>query len=240
MKNIKRKLVWSDEFNYKGLPDSTKWGYEVGHVRNNEPQHYTRKRLENCRVEDGLLVIEARKEKFDTSAYTSASIMTLGKKTWTYGRFEVRAKVPKGLGVWSAFWMLGENRQAVKWPTCGEIDIMEFVGKDSSQVYGTIHYADSTGTYKYHGEKPVVGAPYDDFHIYAIEWTKDQIDFYYDELKYFSFDLKKSKKGNENTFQKKFYLLLNLALGREGTLGGKLDKSIVSSKYFVDYVRVYQ
>ncbi|MBB6502986.1 family 16 glycosylhydrolase [Pedobacter cryoconitis] len=235
-----RKLIFSDEFNYKGLPDSTKWTYESGLVRNQEPQYYTVKRLENARVENGHLIIEARKEDYKGAAYTSASLITLGKKHFKYGRIEVRAKVPKGLGSWPAIWMLGENRQQVKWPNCGEIDIMEYVGKDSTQVYGTVHYADTTGKYHYKGEKPVVGSPDDGFHIYAIEWNKDNISFYYDQLLYFVFDYKKAAYDPGTIFNKPFYLLLNLALGKQGNLGGPLDNRILPLRYELDYVRVYE
>ncbi|MDQ1090532.1 beta-glucanase (GH16 family) [Siphonobacter sp. SORGH_AS 1065] len=248
-------LVWSDEFNYQGLPDPKKWNYEEGFVRNKEPQYYTKERLQNIRVENGTLIIEARKESYplqksgsanaqragqSVAGYTSASIMTLGKKTWKYGRFEVRAKVPKGKGSWPAFWMKGANNPTVKWPFCGEIDVMEYAGKDSTQVYGTVHYADSTDQYRYEGKKPSVGAPYEDFHIYAAEWYEDRIEFYYDDLKYFVFDLAKAQKGSENPFQKDFYLMLNLALGRQGTMAGPLYDEILPLTYVVDYVRVYQ
>jgi len=236
----KRKLIWSDEFNYSGLPSPKKWDYEVGFVRNREPQYYTKNRSENARVENGNLVIEARKEAYKGAQYTSASLITLGKKHLKYGRVEVRAKVYKGMGSWPAIWMLGTNRGPVKWPNCGEIDILEFVGKDSTQVYGTVHYADSTNRYVHQGKKPVVGKPYEDFHVYAIEWNKDQIAFYYDDLKYFVFDLSHANHSKDNPFRKDFYLLLNLALGREGTLGGKLDDKILPLKYEVDYVRIYK
>ncbi len=235
-----RKLVWSDEFNYNGLPDPKKWGYEEGFVRNKEPQFYTTKRLENARVENGNLVLEARKENYKGAAYTSASIITLGKESWKYGRIEVRAKVPKGLGVWPAIWMLGENRTEAKWPKCGEIDIMEFLGKDSSKVYGTVHYADSANQYRHKGEGPVVGAPYDGFHIYAIDWDKNGFTYYYDNLKYFVFDFKKAEYNPQDIFQKKFYLLLNLALGHQGAWAGPVDDKALPVEYLVDYVRVYQ
>lgn len=235
-----KKLVWADEFNYTGLPDATKWSYENGFVRNKEPQYYTTKRLENARVENGNLVLEARKENYKDAAYTSASIITLGHKTWDHGRMEIRAKVPKGLGVWPAFWMLGEDRGPVKWPDCGEIDIMEFVGKDSALVYGTVHYAKDDGSYGHQGGKPNVGSPYDGFHIYAIDWNKDSVSFYYDSLKYFVFDISKAQHATQEIFHKKFYLVLNLALGCQGTLGGPLDDRSLPSKYYVDYVRVYQ
>lgn len=238
--SAQRKLVWSDEFNYNGHTDSTKWDYEVGFVRNKEPQYYTHKRLENCRVENGTLVIEAKKEAYKGAGYTSASLITLGKQEWTYGRIEARAKVPRGAGIWPAIWMLGKNRTKVKWPNCGEIDILEFIGKDSTRVFGTVHYSDSLNKYQSEGKKPVVGAPYEDFHIYAAEWYADRIEFYYDDLKYFVFDLKKSDKPSGNIFQKEFYLLLNLALGGAGTFPGPLSDDALPAEYLVDYVRVYQ
>ena len=141
------ELVWSDEFNYKGLPDKTKWDYEEGFVRNNESQYYTRARPENASVEGGVLIIECRKERFQPEnhppvAYTAASLTTLNKESWQYGRIEVRAKLPHGKGVWPAIWMLGTNISEVGWPACGEIDIMEFIGKEPGNIYGTLHYAE--------------------------------------------------------------------------------------------------
>lgn len=236
----KKKLIWSDEFNYIGLPDSTKWGYEQGFVRNKEPQYYTKARLENARVADGKLIIEAKKEAYNGADYTSASLITLNKMHLKYGRIEVRAKVYKGIGGWPAIWMLGTNRGPVKWPNCGEIDILEYVGKDSTQVYGTVHYADSTDKYVFQTEKPVVGKPYDGFHIYTMDWDKDQIKLYYDHKEYFVFDIKNADNKIDNPFRKDYYLLLNLALGREGTLGGRLDDAILPLKYEVDYVRIYK
>lgn len=235
-----RKLIWSDEFNYTGCPDSTKWGYEDSVVRNQEPQFYTIGRQENCRVENGCLVIEARKEKYKNCNYTSASITTQGKVFFDYGRIEMRAKVPKGLGSWPAFWMLGVDHGKTKWPDCGEIDIMEFTGKDSSRIYGTAHYTNRLEQYEHQGAKPVVGFPYDRFHIYAIEKSKDAIRFYYDSINYFTIDLTKLDSKAGKILDGKFYILVNLALGRPGTLGGKLDDSILPLKYLVDYVRVYE
>ena len=242
------KLVWSDEFNYTGLPDKSKWDYEQGFVRNKEPQYYTTARPENSRVENGTLVLEARKENYPNaawhpgsaepqrSAYTSASLITLGKAGWKYGRIEVRAKVPRGAGAWPAIWLLGEDRGRVKWPFCGEIDILEYLGRDPSKVYGTVHYADAAGQYAHQGESPVVGDPAGDFHIYALNWYPDRLEFFYDSLRYFVFD---GSKGGE-IFRKKFYLLLNLALGHEGSWAGPVADSVLPSKYYIDYVRVYQ
>ncbi len=236
----KRKLVWFDEFNYTGLPDSKKWDYESGFVRNKEPQYYTTKRLENSRVENGMLVIEARKEQYAGAAYTSASLITKGKQEWKYGRMEIRAKVPPGLGIWPAFWMLGYNHGTVKWPDCGEIDIMEFLGRDSTRVHGTVHYADSTQTYRHQTQEAVVGKPADGFHIYAVDWDENQLAFYYDDLKYFVFDFNKAANPPGDMFKKKFYLLLNLALGHPNTWAGPLDEKALPAKYYIDYVRVYQ
>src|SRR5688572_18917810 len=120
-------LVWRDEFDGRGLPDASRWDYEIGSIRNNERQYYTR-RAENARVEDGMLVIEARKESYEGAGYTSASLTS--RNSWTYGRIEVRAQVPKGRGTWPAIWTLGTNIRDVGWPACGEIDIMEHVGFD--------------------------------------------------------------------------------------------------------------
>jgi beta-glucanase (GH16 family) len=169
------KLVWADEFDYQGLPDPAKWGYEEGFVRNGESQYYTRARLENARVENGLLTIECRKEHYTPNnhapvEYTAASLTTQFKASWQYGRIEVRAKLPQGKGVWPAIWTLGTNISTVGWPTCGEIDIMELVGKDPNHIYGTLHYG-VKGQHKSDGGGLETNKPSDDFHIYAVEWT---------------------------------------------------------------------
>jgi beta-glucanase (GH16 family) len=252
----KRKLVFADEFNYTGLPDSTKWDYEKGFVREAEPQYYTVKRLQNCRVENGMLVIEGRKEQYpnpgykagsnkrtekeEFAPYTSGSINTYGKYSWRYGRIEVKAKVPGGNGSWPAFWMLGDDHKTKGWPLCGEIDIMEFLGRDSTKVHATVHYADSLGRHRQQGTAPVMGKPADDFHIYAVDWDDKTMDFYYDDQKYFTFEYKNMKGADVNVFKKKFYLLLNLALGSKEDWGGPQDDTILPIKYYIDYVRVYQ
>jgi beta-glucanase (GH16 family) len=250
----KWELVWSDEFDYTGLPDATKWDYEVGFVRNRELQYYTKARQENARVEDGNLVIEARCEAFPNpgydaaskrwqksrkdAEYTAASLITLNKASWQYGRIEVRAKLPEGKGVWPAIWMMGTDRTKVGWPRCGEIDIMEFVGKAPNLVHGTVHFPNAEGKHRSSGGKLKTVAPYDDFHVYAIEWSKERIDFYFDTKKYFSFDLDKANVGEGNPFRKPFYLLINFAVG--GSWGGPVDPAVFPSKYLIDYVRVYR
>jgi len=236
------KLIWSDEFNYHGLPDKTKWDYEEGFVRNNESQYYTRARLENARVEDGHLVIECRQDHFTPAnhapvKYTSASLITLNKECWQYGRIEVRAKLPQGKGVWPAIWTLGTNITQVGWPACGEIDLMEFVGKETNNVHGTAHFA-VAGKHQSDGGTMETAKPYAAFHTYAIEWTPDRIDFFFDHTNYHSAPVSKAGPLSENPFCKPHYLLLNFALG--GSWGGPIDDAALPQQYLIDYVRVYR
>ncbi|PCJ52835.1 MAG: glycosyl hydrolase [Planctomycetota bacterium] len=249
-----KKLVWSDEFDYDGLPDKTKWGYEEGFVRNKEKQYYTKARKQNARVENGMLIIEGKKEKFKNinykkdskkwqenikyANYTSVSLITLNKVSWKYGRIEVKAKLPKGKGVWPAIWMMGAIRSTgVRWPQCGEIDIMEYVGKDPNRIHGNAHYP-VNGKHKSSGGKLKILKPYSDFHIYAVEWHDNRIDYFVDKQKYFTFQIDKAGKGKNNPFRKPFYMLINLALG--GNWGGPIDDNIFPQKFLVDYVRVYE
>ncbi len=240
------KLVWSDEFDYTGLPDPKKWDYEEGYIRNKEEQYYTRGRPENARVENGMLVIEGRKEQFKLPAkrgdkefadYTAASLITKNKASWTYGKIEVRAKLPQGKGVWPAIWMLGDNIRPVGWPACGEIDIMEFVGKEPDLVHATVHFQ-KDGKHKSSGNRITVEKPFDDFHVYAVEWYPDRMDFLFDGKKYHTFAIDQADNKDQNPFRKPQYLLINLALG--GSWGGKIDDSVLPQKYLIKYVRVYQ
>ena len=249
------KLVWSDEFDTPGQPDPAKWGYEEGFIRNNERQYYTRDRRENARVENGMLVIEARKERFklpsdkshskrskgrEYAEYTSASLTTLNKASWTYGRIEVRAKLPTGRGTWPAIWTLGTDKRQLGWPACGEIDIMENVGFDPDLIHGNIHtksYNHVQHTNK--GSKITIAKPYQDFHVYAVEWRPDRIDFFVDKTKYFTFT--NEEKGDAAwPYDKPQYLILNIAIG--GDWGGQkgIDDSIFPQRMYIDYVRVYQ
>lgn len=232
-------LVFSDEFDAPGALDPAKWGYEIGYIRNDEKQYYT-SRSENVRAEGGNLVIEARKEPYQGYGYTSASINTRGRFELTYGRVEVRAKLPTGNGTWPAIWMLGTNIGQIGWPACGEIDIMENVGFEPNLIHGTVHtaaYNHVQGTAK--GASVTVAGPWEDFHVYAMEWHPDRIDVFVDGQKYFTF-------RNEGTgsrtwpFDKPQYLLLNLAIG--GSWGGQkgIDDSRFPHRYLVDYVRVYK
>ena len=241
--NKEKELIWSDEFDYTGKPDTQKWNYEIGYIRNNERQHYC-KREKNARVENGYLVIEAHNDSAvidgEIRPVSSASLITRGKEEWQYGRIEVKAKVPKSLGSWPAIWMLGANINEVGWPACGEIDIMEHVGFDPEMIHTNVHtkaYNHSIGTNK--GKATPVDQPYNDFHVYAIEWDQEKIDFFIDQTKVFTFE-NEHKGVEEWPFDQPFYLILNLAIG--GSWGGHqgVDLDQLPQQYLIDYVRVYQ
>ena len=229
----KNELIWSDEFNYSGLPDPGKWVNEVGYIRNNELQYYTEQRIENSVVKDGCLMIIARKEPFQDYGYTSASINTLGKFGFMYGRAEARMKLPVGQGIWPAFWMMGTNRPEVGWPRCGEIDIMEHINS-TMKLVGTAHW---------HNEKHVssgTSIPCDvtEFHNYAVEWDKDSIRWLLDDIRYNAISITDSVDSTHE-FHKPFYLLLNLAIG--GNWPKNPDSTTVfPDTVYIDWVRVYQ
>jgi len=236
--------VWADEFNYTGLPDAGKWSYDIGGNGwgNAEKQYYT-KDAKNARVENGVLIIEARKEKFENNDYTSARLVTKNKGDFLYGRFEIKAKLPKGRGTWPAGWMLPTEQSygANYWPDNGEIDIIEHVGFDQDRVHGNIHtkaFNHSIKTNK--GNNVVVPGVSDGFHIYACEWTPDAVTIEIDGNKYFTFTKQSDYGWAEWPFDKKFHLLLNIAVG--GGWGGQkgIDDSIFPQRMEVDYVRVYQ
>ena len=235
----KWELVWSDEFEYSGSPAAGSWGYETGYIRNSELQYYSSD-LKNVRVENGLCIINALLEEGEDSI-TSASINTLGKQEFLYGRIEVRARIPSALGSWPAIWMLGTNRSEVGWPACGEIDIMEHVGYDPHSIHANIHtkaYNHSIGTNK--GKQIEVEEPWADFHLYALEWFEDHMDFFLDDSLYFTFE--NDQAGNNDTwpFDKPHYLLINLAYG--GSWGGNqgVDVRALPLQYEIDYVRYYK
>lgn len=234
------ELVWSDEFDKPGAPDPAKWDYETGFVRNQERQWYTKDRRENARVEGGNLVIEARKEKFEKAQYTAASLVTKGRASWSQGRFEVRAKLPRGRGVWPAIWLLGDRLVEDGWPLCGEIDIMEYVGFDPETVHANIHcksYNHLKGNGK--GAKLPLAEPWKDFHVYAVDWTAERLEFSVDGKTYFTYA--NEKKGRESwPFDQPHYLILNFAVG--GAWGGQkgIDDAVFPQQFLVDYVRVYR
>ena len=238
------KLVWNDEFNYVGLPDPSKWSYDTDGNSygwgNNELQYYTEKRKENAWVENGHLTIRALKEEMGGKSYTSARLRTKDKGDWLYGRFEIRAKLPTGRGTWPAIWMLPTDWEYGGWPASGEIDIMENVGFDPDTIVGTVHtksFNHSIGTQK--GKRIYCPDCYSAFHVYTLEWEKEECRIYLDDQLYFTF--KNDHQGFESwPFGKRFHLLLNLAVG--GNWGGAqgVDDSIFPLSYEIDYVRVYQ
>ena len=242
------KLVWSDEFEYEGLPDSTKWDYDVGDGcpdlcgwGNNELQHYTLNSLKNARVEDGKLIIEVIKEEIGVRNYSSARLVTRGKEDWQYGRFEIRAKLPTSKGVWSAIWMMPSDTSIYgKWPKSGEIDIMENVGFDQDTVEASAHtgsYYFTVGTQKH----ARIAIPDSDelFHTYALEWEKDEYRISIDDTKYFTF-INEGTGFMEWPFDQSFYLILNIAYG--GNWGGAkgLDPDKLPQRMEIEYVRVYE
>lgn len=238
------QLVWSDEFDYKGLPDQRKWDYKVGGHGwgNNELQYYTSGALTNARVEQGNLIIEAHKEKISSNSYTSARLVSKGKGDWTYGRFEIRAKLPAGRGTWPAIWMLPSQTTYGDrfWPDNGEIDIMEHVGFDPGVIHASTHTKTYNWPRKNHKTATLtVPDAQTAFHVYALEWSPERIDVYIDKNKVFSY--KNEATGWEAwPFDENFHLILNLAIG--GNWGGAkgVDDSIFPQRMEVDFVRVYQ
>lgn len=236
----KWRLVWRDEFDKGDGPNQEFWTYEEGYVRNREVQYYTKDRRENARIEKGILILEARKDDWQGRPVTSASIHTSRKRPFLYGRIEARAKVPTGRGTWPAIWTLGENIREVGWPKCGEIDILENVGFDPSKVHANVHtdaYNHTKGNGK--GNNIDVGKPWEGFHIYAVEWFPDRIEFFFDDLRYFVYR-KESVDPAVWPFAQPHSLKLNLAIG--GAWGGSkgVDDAIYPSRFEVDYVRYYE
>lgn len=245
-------LVWSDEFDVDGLPDTAKWGYDTARNKlgwyNNELQYYARDRLENARVEGGRLIITARREDLSGAGdwggqhYTSARLTTRGMASWTYGFMEVRAKLPCGLGTWPAIWMLGSKGT---WPDDGEIDIMEQRGigtADKGRILGTIH----TRAYNYfngtlgpgQGASAALPDACTAFHNYQLTWDAGKITIGIDNTGYFEYANPKTGDYSRWPFDSPQYLLLNLAIG--GDLGGAVDNNIFPVRMEVDYVRIYQ
>jgi beta-glucanase (GH16 family) len=242
-------LVWSDEFNGPNgsAVDASKWVSEVGGGGwgNDELEYYTT-RLQNAHQQDGNLVIKVLQEKYTgadgvTRNYTSARLKTLGKFVQAYGRFEARIKIPRGQGIWPAFWMLGEDIDKAGWPDAGEIDIMENIGKEPALVHGTIHgpgYSGANGIGApcgLSGGQPIA----DHFHIFTVEWEPNAIRFYVDEHLYATRTPSDLPKGAKWVYDHPFFLLLNVAVG--GDWPGSPDaSSIFPQEMLVDYVRVFR
>ncbi|MBK8520073.1 MAG: glycoside hydrolase family 16 protein [Chitinophagaceae bacterium] len=228
-------LVFSDEFNVNGAPDPAKWGYDIGSGSggwgNNEVQYYT-SRPENAIVQGGVLKINAIKENYSGSAYTSARLLSKGKYSFKYGRIEVRAKFPTGVGTWPAAWMLGDNINTVGWPACGEIDIVEHLGRDLNKIYGTLHYPGRSGG-NANGNTILVPDATTAFHTYAVEWSALTIKIYVDAQLFHTVSNSTAIPFNQN-----FFILLNMAMG--GNFGGAVDPAFTNATYEIDYIRVYQ
>ena len=237
-----RRLVEQDQvlllFNTLGTPTNTAiWKYEIGYIRNNELQFYTR-RPENVRLENGQLIVEARREDYQGSRYTSARLKTQGLKAWKYGRVEARIKIPRGQGIWPAFWMLGDNILTEPWPRCGEIDILENIGKEPAIVHGTVHGPGYSGVHGVGGLFELsTGAFADDFHVYAIEWEAEQIRWLVDEKLYLTVTPK--DVPSRWVFDHPFFIILNVAVGG-GWPGNPTDDTLFPQSMLVDYVRVYK
>ena len=233
---------WSDEFD---ALDTTKWTFEIGTGSsgwgNNEWEYYT-DRSENAYVQDGILHIRANKEDYEGSKYTSARMITKGKFSFTYGTVEARIALPVGKGIWPAFWMLGENIDAVSWPTCGEIDIIEAVN-DENIVYGTNHWSNNgehaqygKNTKDYYGTSKELDIT--QFHTYKLTWDKKLITVYVDDFKYHEISIE-DNAGNTGAFHKPFFFLLNVAVGGNWP-GFDVDDTQFPNEMLVDYIRVYK
>jgi len=242
-------LSWSDEFTGPdgSSPDSSKWAYDIGGNGwgNDELEYYTN-RAQNVQLKDGNLVITAQKETYTgadgvTRNYTSARLKTQALFSQAYGRFEARIKIPAGQGMWPAFWMLGSNIGSVKWPACGEIDIMENIGKEPGTVHGSMHGPGKTGSTSDltaafslpAGQNFASG-----FHIYAVEWEPRTVRFYVDSNLYATFNSSQWPAGGTWVFDHPFFIILNVAVG--GSWPGSPDTTTVfPQQMLVDYVRVY-
>jgi beta-glucanase (GH16 family) len=230
---VVQSIVWAEEFNTDGAPDATKWGYDIGGNGwgNQELEYYTN-RPDNAIISNGSLKIMAKKESFGGSAYTSARLLTKDKFSFKYGKIEVRAKLPVGVGTWPAIWMLGDNVSTVNWPACGEIDIMEHLGRDLNKIYGTLHHPGHSGG-NGDGSTVTISNATTEFHKYAAEWSPATIKFLVDDVTFYTFTNNGSLPFNQN-----FFIILNVATG--GNFAGPVDPAFVSAVMEVDYVRVYQ
>ncbi len=253
------ELVWSDEFQSdNNKVDTNKWAYEEGFLRNEEAQYYTRSER-NVAVSDGKLIITARQETLPnkdywkdapngskwvmtrkTSRYTSGSISTEGKFSFTYGRVDVRARLPSGNGTWPAIWLIGASLPEIGWPGCGEIDVMEHLGRQPGHIYASIHYQGADDQTVMRNNKLATESAATEYHVYTLIWSREAIIVMMDDHPYFEVsysDLPPFQNG-ENPFQRPFSIKLNLALG--GEWAGAVDSGILPQQFIIDYVRVYK
>jgi len=230
------ELIWSDEFEKDGKPDASKWTYDIGgHGWGNKELQYYTDRLENARVENGKLIIEAKVETFEQNAYTSARLLTRGKQHFTYGRFEFRAKLPSAVGSWPALWLLGANGK--HWPECGELDVMEYLGRNSGWIHASTH---SLKYFFKNGNQMTSICYLPDvttaFHDYQMEWYPDRIEFFVDNNRYLT--VKNDGTGSAAwPFNDPEFIIMNVALGG---WGGTVIDTQLPARMEVDYVRVYK
>lgn len=237
------KLILDEDFN-EGKINRDLWDFEIGFIRNHEPQYYT-DRPENAYIEDGMLKIVTRREEYEGAHYTSASLNTMGKFSFCYGRAEMRAKLPYSKGLWPAFWMMGENFPEVDWPHCGEIDIMETTGtireESDRELITTIHWQSKekndhdcvTGRYWMESGKFA-----DAFHIFAVEWEETELRWYLDDTMVCRFEITEDMKG---CFNKPHFILINTALADWNDDDRPDDEhTVLPQEYCIDYIRVYQ
>jgi beta-glucanase (GH16 family) len=238
-------LVMQDEFTTEGVPDGTIWGYDLGTGNsdtgagwgNNELQYYTN-RAENVKVENGYLLVTAKKESYNGSSYTSARLTTKGLFDQAYGRFEARIRVPYGQGMWPAFWLLGANIDEVGWPQCGEIDIMEYRGQEPTKVLGTVHGPGYSGGASITKSYSLLNDRFDtDFHVFGIEWGPKYINYYIDDVLYNQ--ITPADVPGEWVFDHPFYIVINLAVGGS-FVGAPNSETVFPQTMLVDYVRVYK
>ena len=256
------ELVWSDEFDQDGPVSQDKWNVETippnnGSWWNGELQFYTDK-ADNIRVEDGLLKITAKYESYEGKNYTSARINTQDKFEFTYGRVEMRAKLPNWEGMWPAFWLLGANIDEIGWPNCGELDILEHgdyvkdsTSNDPGLISSAVHYGPQdysrqttnvpgkiffdTGQERFIRSEKIIEKPFEEYHTYSMQWSPDKIQFFIDEEMHLEFPM----QSQHSPFDKPFFLLLNLAVGGHWT-DGYVASGFTEATYEIDYVRVYQ
>ena len=256
------ELVWSDEFDQDGPVSQDKWNVETippnnGSWWNGELQFYTDKE-DNIRVEEGLLKITAKYESYEGKNYTSARINTQDKFEFTYGRVEMRAKLPNWEGMWPAFWLLGANIDEIGWPNCGELDILEHgdyvkdsTSNDPGLISSAVHYGPQdysrqttnvpgkiffdTGQERFIRSEKIIEKPFEEYHTYSMQWAPDKIQFFIDEEMHLEFPM----QSQHSPFDKPFFLLLNLAVGGHWT-DGYVASGFTEATYEIDYVRVYQ
>ena len=234
---VNNGLIFSDEFDSPGSPNTSKWNYDTGAGGwgNNESQFYTN-RTDNVVIANGVLKITAKKESYQGAEYTSTRMKTQGKFDFKYGKVEVRAKLPQGGGTWPAIWMLGSNISTIGWPDCGEVDIMEHAGNRQGIVQSAMHTPSSYGNTSNVGSQTLADVS-TAFHVYAVEWTSEKMVFSVDGVVHYTYN-PATKNSSTWPFNANQFIILNVAMG--GSFGGAIDPNFVSSTMEIDYVRVYQ